>query len=476
MHLTDFPDRLSPMLVKELRQGMRTRAFISVFLTLQIILAIILLSATAASTSENAGNTISSIIFSLFAFAVLVIQPLRGVGTLSSEIKSNTIDMMVMTRLSASRIVLGKWFAIVSQSALILVTIIPYIILRYFLGGMNLFGEIILLALIFITSAAATAITTGLSASSSVILRSILPMLAAPILGWTLLLMSFNRGFSTLINLCSLDSSSSTAFVTTFVFCCLYFGYFFLSIGTSLIAPLSENQSTTRRLVALAVTIIVTIIATTTSIIPSSSLILIYSLIFTPVFLTSLSEFSQFVPPLYAPFKKLGSPGKLAAIFLLPGSASGLFFCILITLIAAIAFALNPNSFNSDTKATLVISAVGSLLFPALLINLFRTAGPQRISNYLLFLIASIFLSSVLYGLSQSMSNPSFLWLFAWMPTIFYSMTGSYRIDNTAVLFVSIIVNSAIAFVLFLSAVNTYRKTLASLQTASPDHPPAPEA
>ena len=51
MHLTDFPDRLSPMLVKELRQGLRTRSFVAVFMSLQAILAVVLLAAGAAATA-----------------------------------------------------------------------------------------------------------------------------------------------------------------------------------------------------------------------------------------------------------------------------------------------------------------------------------------------------------------------------------------------------------------------------------------
>ena len=145
-HLTDFSDRISPMLVKELRQGLRAKTFIVVFLSLQVFLAVMLFSAGAASTSDHVGTVISGIIFTFFAIAVLVVQPLRGTGALSSEVKGNTIDMMVLTRLSAWRIVFGKWVAIVSQSALLLSTIIPYLILRYFFGGMNLLGEMVFLA------------------------------------------------------------------------------------------------------------------------------------------------------------------------------------------------------------------------------------------------------------------------------------------------------------------------------------------
>jgi ABC-type transport system involved in multi-copper enzyme maturation permease subunit len=234
----DFPDSLSPMLVKELRQGLRTKAFIGVFLTLQIVLGIILLGAGTASTSDHAGSTISNIIFIFFSIAVIIIQPMRGMGALSSEIKGNTIDMMVLTRLSAWRIVVGKWSAIVSQSALILVTIIPYLILRYFFGGMNLVGEVVLLLLIFFTSASLTAVTVGLSASPSVILRSILPMVGIPIGSYIILMMlMYSRmggGFGgSIFDFCSLETTESRVTISLYITACLYYSFFILSIGTS---------------------------------------------------------------------------------------------------------------------------------------------------------------------------------------------------------------------------------------------------
>ncbi|HEX7262242.1 MAG TPA: hypothetical protein VF258_10545, partial [Luteolibacter sp.] len=151
-HLTDFSDKLSPMLVKELRQGMRARGFTMLFITFQGLLAFILLTASAVSESDSAGSFASGVIFTLFAGAALLVQPMRGMNALSVEIIGNTIEMMVLTRLSAWRIVFGKWIAIVSQTALILITIIPYLILRYFFGGMVLMGELVFLSLIFLTS------------------------------------------------------------------------------------------------------------------------------------------------------------------------------------------------------------------------------------------------------------------------------------------------------------------------------------
>ena len=153
--LNDFSDRFSPMLVKELRQGLRTHTFVVLFLVLQGLLALILL--TTAAADPNSGSTVSSIIFLFFSLAVLIVQPLRGMSAISSEVKSDTIDLMALTKLSAWRIVFGKWSSIMGQTALLLFAIVPYLILRYFFGGMQLFSELLFLFTVFLLSGVFTA-------------------------------------------------------------------------------------------------------------------------------------------------------------------------------------------------------------------------------------------------------------------------------------------------------------------------------
>ncbi len=375
MHLSDFPDRLSPMLVKELRQGLRTKSFIAVFLTLQALLGIILLTASAAATSDHAGSSISNIIFVFFSIAVLIIQPLRGIGALSSEVKGNTIDMMVLTRLSAWRIVTGKWFAIISQSALIMVTVIPYLILRYFFGGMNLLGEIVLLGMIFFSSAALTAVTVGLSASNSVILRSVLPIVGLPIGAYILLMfLTFGGGVEDLVAFCALESKESWIGLPMFLATATYLGFFFLSTGTSLIATYAENHSTLRRLIALGVALVAAFLCslsfTDYQVIP-----FVFAFILAPVFAISLTEFAPLVSPVYRRFSKLGFLGKTAGFFLFPGWPSGVFFCAFITLVAVIPFMLNPGSTYNEDYIISSLACLGTLLFPAVLVNLLRMKG-----------------------------------------------------------------------------------------------------
>ncbi|MDP4626250.1 MAG: hypothetical protein NWT08_14065 [Akkermansiaceae bacterium] len=465
MHLSDFPDRLSPMLVKELRQGLRTRSFVGVFLALQIILGIILLAASAAADSDDAGSSISSVIFTFFSIAVLIIQPMRGISALSSEVKGNTIDMMVLTRLSAWRIVTGKWTAIVSQSALLLITIVPYLILRYFFGGMNLFGEIMLLAMIFITSATLTAITVGLSASGSVILRMVLPMIALPIAAYSMLMMmAFGGGSAFLIELVSLADKDSRIFVPIYLATCAYGGFFMLSIGTSLIAPYAENHSTKRRLVALWVTIVAAGLGCMSFTDPDV-LPFFFVLILLPIFASSLTEFAPLVTPSYRRFAKFGTLGKTTGIFLLPGWPSGLFFCLLLSLIAAVPFLFSDYPYGIGDTQIYGVICLASLLFPAVIINLFRMNGPQRVSNYVLFLLSSGIITLVLAGIAESLSNHEFLWIFLWIPPVLMVLEemGS---SGDAVGICAIVLNLIFIGILLMLAIHTYRKSILEIRAS----------
>src|SRR5688572_7754057 len=207
--LDEFSDKLSPMLVKELRQGLRAKTFVILFLALQGLLCVVLLSAIGASSDGDSGPTVSKVIFFFFALAALVAQPLRGVGSLHNEIKGNTIDLMVLTRLGAWRIVLGKWVAIVSQTGLLLMAIVPYLILRYFFGRMELFAELLLLGLIFAGSAIFTALTVGLSAISSILVRGLLPLGIAFYVGIGVMAVTFDNELDELIEFCTLQEKDA---------------------------------------------------------------------------------------------------------------------------------------------------------------------------------------------------------------------------------------------------------------------------
>ncbi len=462
-HLTDFPDKLSPMLVKELRQGLRARGFTMLFLSFQGLLAFILITASAVSESDSAGTFASSVIFTMFAGAALFVQPMRGVNALSAEITNNTIEMMVLTRLSAWRIVFGKWIAIVSQTALILITIIPYLILRYFFGGMVLLGEMVFIALIFLTSMALTAVMVGLSGTTSKLLRLL------PILGFIILLQAvpaifFRGGFNNFMSFCTLTDWESCVGVISYIIFIGYVGWCALSYGTSVIAPVAENHSTIRRLVALGLLCIAVAVgfhdAVELRILP-----LIFGIILAPAVITALTEPSILLPPTFKPFLKRGLPGRLASLFLLPGWPAGAFYTALLATICITAIILAtvtqsgphfiPRFNESDWIVGLAFT--GGILLPALLTANFSKQESKRFTNFLVFTVALILLTIIPAIFANINNHEKYLWFFIWNPLILLPMVDESCFVKSELLTAAVIVDSIILIGLLITAALAFR-------------------
>ncbi len=458
-HLTDFPDRFSPMLVKELRQGMRARGFIILFVSFQLLLAFILVSASAASGNDYAGAAASGIIFTIFGIAVLGIQPMRGANALSSEITGNTIEMMVLTRLSAARIVFGKWIAIVSQSALLLITIVPYLILRYFFGGMNLMGELVLLALMFLTSMALTAVMVGLSGNTTKIARA-LPIVAFIILAQALPGYMFRGGGLTSgMDFFTLATWESRITIFCYVAVIAYLGWCALSHGISAIAPIAENHSTPRRLVALALTLAI-VAASFHPDMHIAATCGFLAVILLPALVTALTEAAITLPPLCQPFLKRGFPGETAAAFLLPGWPTGVFYTCLLAGISAFAVAnTGVESYMTNDIPQVWIGALacfGSLLLPALLSACFTKQESKRFSTFIVFLIVSVSITVVASILANSKDQDDLMWLFVWNPSSVLVMLSNYKTDKQQLLVAISVVDGLLLFLLITVAVRRY--------------------
>lgn len=423
--LDDFHDRLSPMLVKELRQGLRAKTFVGVFLTLQGLLAFVLLTAAGTSSQERAGATISSIIFFFFSLAVLVVQPLRGIGALHAEIKGNTIDLMVLTRLSAWRIVLGKWIAIVSQSALLLVAITPYLILRYFFGGMNLFAELLLLGMIFFLSVVATSITVGISAIPSIIVRGLAPLIGSLFILMGIFSLVFGRELGSLIEFCSLQRTEARWVVFGLLLGGSYLAWSTLGIGAMMIAPVAENHSTSRRLVSLAALMVIAIISHYTRM-EEAVMVMLLFVVCAPAIVLALTEPFYLLPPVCKSFVRRGPLGIFAGRFLYPGWPCGALFTALLLGLAALIMFLGRPPYGGYSDDTILVSVAfaGMLLLPGAVLAVLEQKIRNRFTVYLLILLSSSILSLVLVALGESMSERGFLWLFSWIPLILVPMSS----------------------------------------------------
>jgi ABC-type transport system involved in multi-copper enzyme maturation permease subunit len=475
LYLTDFSDRMSPMLVKELRQGLRAKTFIGVFLALQVFLGVMLLSAGSSATSDQAGSVISGIIFAFISLALLVVQPLRGTGALASEVKGNTIDMMVLTRLSAWRIVYGKWLAIVSQSALLLTTIIPYLILRYFFGGMNLFGEIVALGLLFLTSMALTAVTVGLSGCSSAIVRSLLPVIGLPALLWSVMVMMMMRAFggrgsSNLMDVFTLSTTEAKIGVAAYCAALVYMGGSLLSLGASLIAPAAENHALVRRLVALVLTLGLLVLGFF-EVMDRELVIMMVFVVTIPAIIIALTDSSPLVSTVCRPFVRWRAPGKVLGWFFYPTWGSGVFYVVLLLMCGLLAMGVGGGVSRmivdlDEEVVTVILALFGSLLFPAVWqVFLFRGEG-QRLSHYLLLLAGSYLLLGVLSALSSSMNSGEFLWFFVWNPLVFIPMLDEVGSTDFTLMVSAGVVNGVLLAILVVKAVMESAKAMPAVAQA----------
>ena len=376
----DFSDRLSPMLVKELRQGMRTNQFTVSFILLQVFMVMCLLLGTLAGGD---GQQVSVFFWGFIGIAMVLVMPTRGFNALHKETQLNTMDLIQMTRLSAWRITFGKWLALVSQTLLLVTAILPYIVLRYYLGGVDLVQEVLVLFFLCLASMVMTAVSVGFSAFASPVIRRTISVLA--------ILFIIQAGFGSLVGFMmpggglgrafglSFSSSGGLAFwsiVAITLIIAAYVIYFFLDLGASRIAPEAANHATRKRLIGLGFVLMCFAAPLLSSDLLALSGIGVVALFV--IWIDALTEKATNVPSILRPFVK--RPALRAGLYALtPGWHTALIFVLLSAPLVLLLVAANPEFDDSRGLAVLlnddfqfaVVCSLAGLLFPLLIIHLF---------------------------------------------------------------------------------------------------------
>lgn len=417
--LTDFPDRLSPVLVKELRQGLRTNLFVTAFILLQ---GFMILTLIGQEPNASGGNDGGIPYWVLIFIAVLIIQPLRGFSALSSEYNTNTMDLIQLTNLDALRITFGKWCAINAQTLLLLITVIPYLILRYFFGSVNLLLEAKLLLLFSISTGVLSAITVGCSAFKHFLTRIVL-------------MVGFCALFYTFFFFLLFEHPTSFLEWVAIGVTAIIIGLYFLLFGASRIAPLSENHSTRKRLLALlGATAIVGFyfLKLDIGVICGTGMLLV-GLAVLDAITEELPIFHGVLPPFKSNFLK-----RILAGFLSPGWHTGVFFLFIIAV--PFFFTLFQAYKSSGDPITDFISVclltISIILFPFILIHLFfRRSSMSKLILYLFIqcCVAGVTFLAMLVSESVSGASKEMVHLLLPLPSVL--LFGYDHIqDNTYIL------------------------------------------
>ncbi len=243
--MSDFPDWLSPMLVKELRQGLRTHFFSVSLILFHVFMVITLLIGVASSGM----GTSDGFFWFFVSLLLLVVQPLRLAGALSAEFERDTMGLIQLTRLDTWKIAFGKWLALNTQTLLLLTSILPYLAMRYFIGNLEFFHEMATLYLIGLGSALCSSIVLGTSIFQSSLQR-IFMLVGLGLFVIPVIFGMIENRFS------SFGSMDDLALMGVATLLSAYGCFFFIAFGASRIAPPSENHATRKRITALLVSMI----------------------------------------------------------------------------------------------------------------------------------------------------------------------------------------------------------------------------
>lgn len=365
--MNDFADWLSPIIVKELRQGMRARAFLGIFLAIQFFMIICV---TASLGSDSHSGT-SGVFWTFIGAAILFAMPLRGLAALNGEIKGNTMELMLLTQLSAWRITAGKWLALMLQTLLLVCAVLPYVVLRYFLGGINLIDDLKALGFMMIGSALATALAVSLSGFMQSLIGRLGVAALAP--------------FGLILFIAVVDGPmgrSSSSF-ETWLAASLVLGPLLVlelfELGVGKIAPAAENHATRKRLIAAAL-IAASILLGKFLHTDANLLLLLAGLAATPIFISSLGEVTVTVPSLYRPFVRRGFLGRAFGKLFYPGWASGLPFTLL--AVGAVLGAADISWSDNDTRFR-ILALLETFFVPLAIVRLCTRCLPNLLPYYL---------------------------------------------------------------------------------------------
>lgn len=413
----DFADWLSPILVKELRQGMRRRIFVASFILLQVAMVFLAVASLAAAqvSVETAEYTV--IFWIIVALPLVVTMPASGLTAVGEERRAGTLELMFLTQLSARRIFLGKWFAIVTQTALLVTTVVPYLVLRYYLGGVNLGLELAVLVGLMLGSAVLSGVAVGLSPLPAVLVRVLASIAVIFVImgGISALVAIFSRSIGI-----SSGSFSHAEWIVPLIF--LLFGTLLFALmmefGSSRIAPPAENHSTSIRLIGLASVAVSACFLAMDDKDPGMICLWLSDLLMIVIGAGLLCESLCPIPAVYRPFVRRGFWGRLAGRFFYPGWASAVNYVVLIfglrtlLILAKGHFPLPVPPFRRTDvvalgsiqpfdmveilqMALIQVVQLGALIFPVLLIRTFWRKTARPVATYFIIQAGAVVLFSI---------------------------------------------------------------------------------
>jgi hypothetical protein len=163
----------SPLLVRELRQAVRTGRTIVILLTLAVLVGLLIVSIAGAfgmgKGPVNFGPVLFQVFFSLAFFIVLVVGPTIAAVGVASEKDGRTWEALVLAGLDGRAIARGKFWTAATAVLAFLCMIAPASLFCLLLGGVTILEIVLAFALLLVIALIGIAfgVTVGAWAGST---------------------------------------------------------------------------------------------------------------------------------------------------------------------------------------------------------------------------------------------------------------------------------------------------------------------
>jgi len=151
-------DRANPMLVRCIRQELRSKTFLGVFVLLLVVSAIAAI-ASAGASSDSVNSQMGRTLYSVLAWAWCLVVVIQAMGTFQSVIRErneDTWDLLDLTGLGPRPVLRGLLLANLVQGQLYTAALAPFLVMAYLLRGIDLLTIAFALVLVPLLGVAAS--------------------------------------------------------------------------------------------------------------------------------------------------------------------------------------------------------------------------------------------------------------------------------------------------------------------------------
>lgn len=241
-------DVLNPILIKEARQSLKSRQFLITFFCLLAASCFWTILGVVVNAPDvyfvPTGDDLMTGYYLILAIPMIGMVPLAAHRSLAAEIEDDTFEMLVITKLSSMRIVMGKLNSAMLQMLVYFAAIVPCIAFSYLLRGVNLATIVEIVAIVFFTALLIASFGLLLATLGQNRAIQTLAMLALLAVIFFTELICFGFCVEGLLQYRMGSETETIMFTIVFIIIGLSCVAIFIKAAAARIAPVTENRST----------------------------------------------------------------------------------------------------------------------------------------------------------------------------------------------------------------------------------------